>query len=99
MILQGAIGFARNIEPATVFSPETFLLECAMQGDQEAFAKLLKPHLRTIFVSAMAILNDESDAEDAVLDAMLKAFRTVAQFPKTAKFSTWLIRMVIDEAR
>lgn len=99
MILQGAIGFARNIEPATVFSPETFLLECAMQGDQEAFAKLLEPHLRTFFVSAMAILNDESDAEDAVLDAMLKAFRTVAQFPKTAKFSTWLVRMVIDEAR
>jgi RNA polymerase sigma-70 factor (ECF subfamily) len=99
MIFQGAIRLARNIEPATDFSPEKFLIECAMQGDQEAFAKLLEPHLRTIFVSALAILNDESDAEDAALDAVLKAFRALAQFPQTAKFSTWLVRIVINEAR
>jgi RNA polymerase sigma-70 factor (ECF subfamily) len=99
MIFQGAIRFARDTDPATVFSPEKFLIECAMQGDQEAFAKLLEPHLRTIFVSALAILNDESDAEDAALDAMLKAFRALAQFPQTAKFSTWLVRIVINEAR
>ena len=80
MIFQGAIRFARDIDPVTVLSPEQFLIECAMQGDQEAFAKLLEPHLRTIFVSALAILNDESDAEDAALNAMLNAFRALAQF-------------------
>lgn len=99
MISQSAGRFAGNIESAAVFSPDGFLIERAMQGDHKAFAKLLEPHLRTIFVSALAILNDESDAEDAAQEAILKAFRSLKQFNQTDKFSTWLVRIVINEAR
>ena len=99
MILESARRIARNIEPATVLFPERSLIARAMQGDLEAFATLVEPHLRTIYVSALAILNDESDAEDAALEAVLKAFRSLERFHPTPKFSTWLVRIVINEAR
>lgn len=99
MILESARRIASNIEPATVLSPERSLIGRAMQGDLEAFATLVEPHLRTIYVSALAILNDESDAEDAALEAVLKAFRSLERFHQTPKFSTWLVRIVINEAR
>lgn len=85
--------------PATLPSLDTFLFERALQGDHEAFAKLLEPHERVIFVSAMGILNNESDAERAAGEAVLKAFRTLGKFLRTANFRTWLVRMVIDEAK
>lgn len=47
----------------------------------------------------MAILNNEPDAECAAGEAVLKAFGILGQFRRTANFRTWLVRLVIDEAK
>jgi RNA polymerase sigma-70 factor, ECF subfamily len=88
----------KGTAPPTECSLDVLLFERALRGDHQAFAKLLKPHERVLFVSAMAILKNEPDAERAAGDAVLKAFGTLTQFRRTANFRNWLVRIVIDEA-
>jgi RNA polymerase sigma-70 factor (ECF subfamily) len=49
-------------------------------------------------MTARAILPNDCDAEDAAQEAVLKAFSNLAKFRRDAKFSTWLIRIVANEA-
>ena len=88
----------RSASP-TGHSLDVLLLERALRGDHEAFLKLLKPHERVLFVSAMAILNNESDAERAAGGAVLKAFRALTQFRRTVNLRNWVVRIVIEEAK
>jgi len=68
-------------------------------GDKEAFYELVKPYERAVFTSAMSILNNQADAEEAAQEAVLKAFANISKFRGESKFSTWLIQIAINEAR
>jgi RNA polymerase sigma-70 factor (ECF subfamily) len=48
---------------------------------------------------ALSFMKNESDAEDVAQEAFLKAFRKLADFRGSAKFSTWLISVTLKEAR
>jgi RNA polymerase sigma-70 factor, ECF subfamily len=78
---------------------EAFLIGRIQGGERELFYELIRPYERRVFVIAFAILRNEADAEDAVQDAFLKAFKHLAQFRSESRFSTWLIQVVINEAR
>ena len=68
------------------------------QGDSAAFAALMRRHNRTMFRTARAILRDDAEAEDALQEAYLQAYRTIGGFRGEAKFSTWMARVVANEA-
>jgi len=51
-----------------------------------------------LFRAAWSILNDRSEAEDAVQSAYLKAFAAIGQFEGRSSLSTWLTRVAINEA-
>ena len=53
---------------------------------------------RILFRTARAILKDDGEAEDAVQEAYLLAFRSIAKFRGDARLSTWLTRIVANEA-
>jgi RNA polymerase sigma-70 factor (ECF subfamily) len=78
---------------------EAELLQWACQGDKEAFYSLVRPCERAIYSAAVGILNNREDAEEAVQEAVLKAFLHLAGFRGEAKFSTWLVKITINEAR
>jgi RNA polymerase sigma-70 factor (ECF subfamily) len=78
---------------------ESLLLERVQNGDQEAFYELVHPHERGVFLAALSILRNESDAEEVAQEAILKAFKHLARFRGEAKFSTWLIQITINEAK
>jgi RNA polymerase sigma-70 factor, ECF subfamily len=78
---------------------EASLIERVVEGDHEAFADLLKPYERMIYVSALSILGNEADAEEAAQESILKAFRALPRFRKESKFSTWLVQIVINESK
>lgn len=59
---------------------------------------LMRRYNRTLFRTARAILRDDAEAEEAVQDAYLKAFRAMGEFRGDAKVSTWLVRIVANEA-
>ncbi len=74
------------------------LLSRAQTGDPQAFAVLVEPHQRRIYAAAMSITRNHEDAEDACQESMMKAFVHIQRFQCKAKFSTWLTRIVINEA-
>jgi RNA polymerase sigma-70 factor (ECF subfamily) len=81
-----------------VSSSETELIQRILGGEKEAFCELLRPYEGVVFMTARAILPNDCDAEDAAQEAVLKAFSSLAKFRRDAKFSTWLIRIVTNEA-
>jgi RNA polymerase sigma-70 factor (ECF subfamily) len=68
------------------------------RGENQLFYELVRPYERRVFAAAMAILRNESDAEDVAQEAMLKALRAIRQFRADARFSTWLIQITVNEA-
>jgi len=74
------------------------LVRSAKEGDMAAFEELVNRHTDMILRVAMHITNSREDAEEAVQDAFLKAFQHLQRFEERARFSTWLTRIVINEA-
>ena len=67
-------------------------------GDRQAFEQMMRHHNRALFRTARAILKDDGEAEDAVQEAYLQAYRSIAKFRGEARLSTWLVRIVANEA-
>lgn len=67
-------------------------------GDTAAFEDLMRRHNPTLFRVARAILRDDAEAEDALQEAYLQAYRTIGGFRGESKLSTWLARIVANEA-
>ena len=67
-------------------------------GDLDAFAALMRRHNRLLYRTARSILKDDHEAEDALQNAYLLAYREMAKFRGDSKLSTWLTRIVINEA-
>ncbi len=77
---------------------ERDLIARVQRGQNELFYELVRPYERRVYAAALAILRNETDAEDAAQEAMLKAFVNIRQFRAEARFSTWLIQITINEA-
>jgi RNA polymerase sigma-70 factor (ECF subfamily) len=78
---------------------EQSLIARICEGESSLFAKLLKPYERRVYVTALALLRNEADAQDVAQEAILKAFTNLRQFRGESKFSTWLIQITVNEAR
>ncbi len=68
------------------------------QGDRGAFTTVMRRHNRLLCRTARAILRDDADAEDALQDAYLKAYAKIGTFSGESRLSTWLVRIVVNEA-
>ena len=78
---------------------EIILIERIRKGEKELFADLIQPYERQVYITALAILQNEADAQDVAQEAILKAFTHLWQFRGDSRFSTWLTRVTINEAR
>lgn len=77
---------------------EAALLRRARAGDQDAFAALVRPHLRMLHAVCYRITGDEGTAEDASQAALLAAWRHLARFQGRSRFSTWLHQIAHNAA-
>jgi RNA polymerase sigma-70 factor (ECF subfamily) len=66
--------------------------------DHQAFEALMRRHNGRLFRVARAILKDDADAEDALQDAYLDAYRHMGEFRAEAQLATWLTRIVVNQA-
>jgi RNA polymerase sigma-70 factor (TIGR02960 family) len=69
------------------------LLERARAGDGEAFGELVEPHRRELMVHCYRMLGSAQDAEDALQETMLAAWRGLAGFEGRSSVRTWLYRV------
>src|ERR1700722_10497712 len=74
------------------------LVREAQAGDPEAFASLVQPYMRKAYYIALKITRNREDAEDVSQQAFLKALANIGQFRGVSQFSTWLTRIVMNEA-
>ena len=58
----------------------------------------MRRHNQMLYRAARSILKDDAEAEDAVQEAYLQAYRAICDFRGDAKLSTWLVRIVVNEA-
>jgi RNA polymerase sigma-70 factor (ECF subfamily) len=66
--------------------------------DETAIRFLMRRHNRMLYRTARSILKDDAEAEDALQEAYMKAIRAMETFRGDAKLSTWLVRIVANEA-
>ncbi len=67
-------------------------------GDHAAFEGLMRKYNRMLYRTARAILRNEAEAEDALQLAYLHAYQAIGVFRDEARLSTWLTRIVVNEA-
>jgi RNA polymerase sigma-70 factor (ECF subfamily) len=86
-------------KPRPAVQPDDTELAARIAGrDQGAFEMLMRRHNGKLFRVARSILKDDADAEDAVQEAYLEAYRHIGEFRGGAQLSTWLTRIVINQA-
>ena len=79
-------------------SAEHELVSRAAAGDGAAFGALMKRHNQLLFRTARSILSSDAEAEDAVQEGYLRAWRALASFRADSRVATWLVRIVTNEA-
>jgi len=75
-----------------------FATEYDAKGDEAAFERIMRRNNRLLFRTARSILKSDAEAEDALQEAYLRAWCALSTFRADSKLSTWLVRIVINEA-
>lgn len=77
---------------------EARLIRAGQKGDAQAVETLFRRYQRPLFQTALRVLGNTEDAEDALQDGLLSAYRNLRRFEGRSQFSTWLTRIVINAA-
>jgi len=77
---------------------EEKLIRAGQRGDEQAVEALFRRYHRPLFQTAFRVLGNTEDAEDALQDGLLSAYRNLKRFEGRSQFSTWLTRIVINAA-
>lgn len=86
------------IEAQIPDDPDLPLIDEIAGGNLEAFEELVRKYDRKLLRIAQKVTLNLEDAQDAVQEAFLKAFQNLHRFQRTSKFSTWLIRIALNES-
>ncbi len=89
---------ASSAMPAAPVLTDEEIVHRVSAGDVQMFEVLMRRYNQRLYRAARAILQDDAEAEDAVQQAYLNAYRHLNQFEGRARFSTWLTRIAVYEA-
>lgn len=106
-VIQGGAARAASLppepEPPAVYAaPETpeldeqTLVVRAQEGDVRAFELLALRHQDALYRLAVRVMGDAGDAEDALQEALIDAWRRIGRFRGESAFSTWMYRIVTN---
>ena len=82
----------------TLQDADSELVAQAQGGQLDAFEELVRRHTQLIYRTLMAILGNALDAQDAMQDTLLSAFKHISGFQGRSKFSTWLVSIARNTA-
>lgn len=74
------------------------VIDQILEGDIELFEVLMRRHNQLLYRTIRSYFREEADVEDIMQDTYIKVFEKLYQFNKDAQFTTWLVRIGINEA-
>jgi RNA polymerase sigma-70 factor, ECF subfamily len=74
------------------------LVHASKNGDVGAFEQLVRRYQRRLLRIAQSVTRNREDSQDAVQEALLKAFQKLGEFREDAQFSTWLFRITVNQS-
>lgn len=72
-------------------------VKASQKGDQAAFSRLIESNQQSMYRVAYAMLQNDSDALDAIQESIIKAYISINRLQKSELFKTWLIRILINQ--
>jgi len=72
------------------------LIDMAVDGDEQAYAKLLTRYKRYVYHMILKMVRNVDDSEDLTIESFAKAFKSLHRFKKDFTFSTWLFRIATN---
>jgi RNA polymerase sigma-70 factor, ECF subfamily len=81
-----------------VASDDLDLVHASKNGDVTAFEQLVRRYDRKLLRIAQSVTHNREDSQDAVQEAFLKAYQNLAAFREDSQFSTWLIRITVNQS-
>ena len=78
---------------------DAILVARAAGGDVEAYSQLVQRYYAACSRIAVRMLRDDADAQDAVQDTFLRAFRALSRFDERKVFRAWLLRILVNQCR
>ena len=88
---------AELTRPASDAEDDASMVRRVLAGDPMAFALLMRRFNRRLYRLARAVMGDDAEAEDALQEAYLNAYRCLSQFRGDSSLATWLSRLVVNE--
>lgn len=77
---------------------DTLLVQAAQDGDHHAFVELFERHSAKVLRTTFKVTRNRHDAEDALQDTFLNAYKYIGKFDGRSQFSSWLIRIAINSS-
>lgn len=77
---------------------EEQLIDRGLKGDARSLDALFARNTRTLYQTAFRVLGNPEDAEEALQEGLMSAYRNLPRFERRSQFSTWLTRIVINAA-
>jgi len=93
----GNAGTTMDLADSIEISDER-IVERVRQGEMALFEVIMRRHNRRLYRIARAIVGDDSEAEDVMQEAYVRAYANLEQFAGRARFGTWLIKIMTHEA-
>ena len=81
-----------------VASDDLDLVHATQKGNLAAFEQLVKRYDRRFLRISQTVTHNREDSEDAVQEALLSAFQNLPAFREDSQFSTWLIRITVNQS-
>jgi RNA polymerase sigma-70 factor (ECF subfamily) len=88
-----------NSPPTIAADPDVHLMMLFQDGNDEAFAQLVRRNQHKVFAVIFRFLRNRAEAEDLTQEVFLRVYRTAARYEPTARFSTWLYSIATNISR
>jgi RNA polymerase sigma-70 factor, ECF subfamily len=85
-----------NADPRSATARQRELLDAAREGNDDAFRRLVEPHQKELHAHCYRMLGSAHDADDALQDALLRAWRGLAKFDGRSSLRSWLYRITTN---
>jgi RNA polymerase sigma-70 factor (ECF subfamily) len=78
---------------------DSAVVQRVLAGDVEAFALLVERYHGRLARYAIHLLGSEAEAEEAVQDAFVRAYRSLATYQERERFGAWILRILVNRCR